>query len=93
METAPLPRPGGRDVPNVVDPQALTGARVTRSTSCCTGRANCSSGDAVVGGRIAAPPITRVAFNEAPGSFSAAGNGHADRKTVITLPVLDPVSA
>jgi hypothetical protein len=47
----------------------------------------------VVGGRIAAPPITRVAFNEAPGLFSAAGNGHADRKTVITLPVSDPVSA
>jgi NADPH:quinone reductase-like Zn-dependent oxidoreductase len=73
--------------------EALTGARVTRSTSCCTGRANCSRGDAVVGGRIAAPPITRLAFNEAPGLFSAAGNGHADRKTVITLPVSDPVSA
>jgi hypothetical protein len=41
--------------------------------------------DAVVGGRIAAPPITRITLEQAPVALNQAQAGRADGKTVITL--------
>ena len=41
--------------------------------------------DALVGGRIAAPPITRIALEQAPAALNPAQAGRAEGKTVITL--------
>ncbi len=41
--------------------------------------------DALVGGRIAAPPITRIALEQAPAALDPARAGRADGKTVIAL--------
>jgi NADPH:quinone reductase-like Zn-dependent oxidoreductase len=40
---------------------------------------------ALAAGRIVAPPITRIALEEAPAALSPARTGHADGKTVIAL--------
>jgi NADPH2:quinone reductase len=41
--------------------------------------------DALVNGRIAAPPITRITLEQAPAALNPAQADHADGKTVITL--------
>ena len=41
--------------------------------------------DALVTGRIAAPPITRVSLDDAPAVLSGAKNRPIEGKTVITL--------
>ena len=41
--------------------------------------------DALVSGRIAAPPITRITLEQAPAALHPAQAGRADGKTVITL--------
>ncbi len=41
--------------------------------------------DALVGGRIAAPPITRITLEQAPAALIPAQARRADGKTVITL--------
>ena len=41
--------------------------------------------DALAGGRITAPPITRITLGQAPAALNPAQAGPADGKTVITL--------
>jgi NADPH:quinone reductase-like Zn-dependent oxidoreductase len=41
--------------------------------------------DALVSGRIVAPPLTRIALEETPAVLSQAHTGHAEGKTVITF--------
>jgi catechol 2,3-dioxygenase-like lactoylglutathione lyase family enzyme len=49
--------------------------------------------DAIVSGRIAAPPIKRVALEEVPDALAAAESGHADGKTVIAIDAAGAVSS
>jgi NADPH:quinone reductase len=71
----------------VADLQALRGAGVTGINFALQE----SSGllervaDALVAGRIAAPPITRITLEEAPAVLSGGQSGHSDGKTVITM--------
>jgi hypothetical protein len=44
-----------------------------------------SIADALAGGRIVAPPITRITLEQAPAALNPAQAGRADGKTVITL--------
>jgi NADPH:quinone reductase-like Zn-dependent oxidoreductase len=88
---ASLVRPGGAAVTTkyVADPGGLATAGVTGTNF---NFAQHVSGEllervaaALVGGRIAAPPITRITLEQAPAAFNPAQTGHADGKTVITL--------
>ena len=88
---AALVRPGGAAVTTkyVADPGALAAAGVTGTNfnlaEYMSGELLERVADALVGGRIAAPPITRVTLEQAPAALNPAQAGHADGKTVITL--------
>jgi NADPH:quinone reductase-like Zn-dependent oxidoreductase len=88
---ASLVRPGGTAVTTlyVADPGALAAAGVTGTNF---NLSQYMSGDllervagALVGGRIVAPPVTRITLEQAPAALDPAQAGHADGKTVITL--------
>jgi NADPH:quinone reductase-like Zn-dependent oxidoreductase len=49
--------------------------------------------DALIQGRIVAPPIRRITLDEVPSTLLAAKSLHADGKTVIALEVPDRVSS
>jgi hypothetical protein len=53
--------------------------------STCRGQLLEQVADVLVGGRIVAPPITRITLKQAPAALNPASAGRADRKTVITL--------
>jgi NADPH:quinone reductase-like Zn-dependent oxidoreductase len=84
-ELASLVRPGGTALSTrgAADPDALA----SRNVAGVNFQVSMSSAllerlaDAVVSGRIVAPPITRVELDDVP----ALNGGHADGKTVITL--------
>jgi len=86
---AALVHPGGTAVTTryVADVEALTMAGVTginfalQPSSTLLERV----ADAVVAGRIVAPPITRIALEEAPAVLGGTTGRPADGKTVITL--------
>lgn len=88
-ELAALVRTGGKAVTTkyVADVDALAAAGVTginfalQETSELLERL----ADALVTRRIVAPPITRIALEDAPAILSGASTGNADGKTVITL--------
>ena len=88
---AALVRPGGTAVTTkyVADPGALAAAGVTGTNfnfaQHVSGELLEQVADALVGGRIAAPPITRVTLEQAPAALNPAQAGRADGKTVITL--------
>ena len=94
---ASLVRPGGAAVTTqyVANIEALSAAGVTgvnfavHETSELLERV----ADALIGGRIVAPPIKRVTLDEVPSTLIAAESGHADGKTVIELDLPDPVSS
>lgn len=94
---ASLVRPGGTAVTTqyVADVDALAAAAVTgtnfavRETSELLERV----ADALVSGRIVAPPIARIAFDDAPDALSPAQGTHADGKTVVAIDVPDSLSA
>ncbi len=88
---AALVRPGGTAVTTryVADPGALTAAGITGTNfnlaQYMSGELLERVADALVGGRIAAPPITRITLEQAPAALNPAHSGRADGKTVITL--------
>ena len=86
---AALVRPGGMAVTTryVADPAALEAADVTGVNFAlqASGALLEQLADAVLAGRIAAPPITRVSLADAPAVLAAAGSRPVDGKTVITL--------
>ena len=86
---AALVRPGGVAVTTryVADPAALEDADITGVNFAlqASGALLEQLADAVVTGRIAAPPITRVSLADAPAVLAAAGSRPVDGKTVITL--------
>src|SRR5580693_615871 len=88
---AALVRPGGTAVTTkyVADPGALAAAGVTGTNfnfaQNVSGELLEQVADALVGGRIAAPPITRITLEQAPAALNPAQAGRADGKTVITL--------
>lgn len=83
---AALVRPGGTALSTryVADTEALA----SREVAAVNFQLSMSSGvlerlaDAVVGGRIVVPPITRVELDEVP---EMSGNAHGGGKTVITF--------
>jgi NADPH:quinone reductase len=88
---AALVRPGGTAVTTkyVADPVALAAAGATGTNfnfaQYVSGELLEQVADALVGGRIAAPPITRITLEQAPAALNPAQAGRADGKTVITL--------
>ena len=88
---AALVRPGGTAVTTkyLADPGALAAAGVTGTNfnfaQYVSGELLEQVADALVGGRIAAPPITRITLEQAPAALNPAQAGPADGKTVITL--------
>jgi NADPH:quinone reductase len=88
---AALVRPGGTAVTTkyVADPGALAAAGATGTNfnfaQYVSGELLEQVADALVGGRIAAPPITRITLEQAPAALNPAQAGRADGKTVITL--------
>jgi NADPH:quinone reductase-like Zn-dependent oxidoreductase len=84
-----LVRSGGTAVTTgyVADAGALESAGITgvnfalRASSDLLGRV----ADALVTGRIVAPPITRISLDDAPGVLSGANGRPVEGKTVITL--------
>jgi len=88
---AALVRPGGTAVTTkyVADPGALAAAGVTGTNfnfaQHVSGELLEQVADALVGGRIAAPPIIRITLEQAPAALNPAQAGRADGKTVITL--------
>jgi NADPH:quinone reductase-like Zn-dependent oxidoreductase len=92
-----LVRPGGTAVSTqyVADADALAAAGVTAINFALheTPELLERVADAVIQGRIVAPPIRRITLDEVPSTLIAAETGHADGKTVISLEVPDPVSS
>jgi NADPH2:quinone reductase len=88
---AALVRPGGTAITTkyVADPGALAAAGVTGTNfnlaQYVSGELLEQVADALVGGRIAAPPITRITLEQAPAALNPAQAGRGDGKTVITL--------
>ena len=88
---AALVRPGGTAVTTkyVADPRTLAAAGVTGANfnfaQHVSGELLGQVADALVNGRIAAPPITRITLEQAPAALNPAQAGRADGKTVITL--------
>jgi NADPH:quinone reductase-like Zn-dependent oxidoreductase len=88
---AALVRPGGTAVTTqyVADLDGLAIAGVTGTNfslaQYVSGELLEQVADAVVGRRIAAPPITRITLEQAPAALNPAQAGRADGKTVITL--------
>jgi NADPH:quinone reductase-like Zn-dependent oxidoreductase len=88
---AALVRPGGTAVTTkyVADPGALAAAGVTANNfnlaQYMSGELLERVADALVSGRIEAPPISRITLEQAPAALNPAQAGHADGKTVITL--------
>ena len=88
---AALVRPGGTAVTTkyVADPGTLAAAGVTGANfnfaQHVSGELLGQVADALVNGRIAAPPITRITLEQAPAALNPAQTGRADCKTVITL--------
>jgi threonine dehydrogenase-like Zn-dependent dehydrogenase len=88
---AALVRPGGTAVTTtyVADPGGLATAGVTGTNfnfaQYVSGELLERVADAVAGGRIAVPPITRITLEQAPAALNPAQAGRADGKTVITL--------
>ena len=89
-----LPRSSDRAAPPsatkyVADPGALAAAGVTginfNFAQFVSGELLEQVAGALVGGRIAAPPITRITLEQAPAALNPAQAGRADGKTVITL--------
>jgi NADPH:quinone reductase-like Zn-dependent oxidoreductase/catechol 2,3-dioxygenase-like lactoylglutathione lyase family enzyme len=94
---ASLVRPAGAAVSTqyVADADALAAAGVTATNFALQETPELLErvADALIEGKIVAPPIRRVTLDEAPGILIAAGSGHADGKTVIALDVPHPVSS
>jgi len=92
-----LVRPGGTAVSTqyVADPEALATAGVTAINFALheTPELLERVADALIEGRIVAPPIRRITLDEVPGTLITAESGHVDGKTVIALEVPDPVSS
>ena len=88
---AALVQPGGTAVTTkyVADPGALAAAGVTGDNFNFAQHVSDELleqvADALVGGRIAAPPITRITLEQALAALNPAQAGRADGKTVITL--------
>ena len=88
---ASLVRSGGTAVTTkyVADPGGLATAAVTginyNSAQYMSGELLERVADALVSGRIVAPPITRITLEQAPAALAPAPTGHAEGKTVITL--------
>jgi NADPH2:quinone reductase len=88
---AALVRPGGTAVTTkyVAAPGALAAAGVTGTNfnfaQHVSGELLGQVADALVGGRIVAPPITRITLEQAPAALNLAQAGRADGKTVIAL--------
>jgi D-arabinose 1-dehydrogenase-like Zn-dependent alcohol dehydrogenase len=86
---ASLVRPGGTAVTTqyVADAEALAAAGVTGANFALQESSELLDqvADAVVAGRIVAPPITLITLDEAPAALNPARNGHAGGKTVISL--------
>ncbi len=73
----------------VADPDALATAGVTGTNFNFTQYVSSELlervADALVGGRIAASPVTRITLKQAPAALDPAQAGRGDGKTVITL--------
>ncbi len=73
----------------VADPGALAAAGVTGTSfnlaQHVSGELLEQVAGALVGGRIAAPPITRIPLEQAPAALNPAQAGRADGKTIITF--------
>ena len=88
---AAVVRPGGAAVTTkyVADLGALAAVGVTGTNfnfaQYVSGELLEQVADALVGGRIAAPPIIRITLEQAPAALNPAQAGRADGKTVITL--------
>jgi NADPH2:quinone reductase len=86
---ASLVRRGGSVVTTkyVADPEALQADGVTGLNFAFQPSSELMDrlADALVGGRIVAPPITRLPFEDVPAALSGPPSGHADGKTVITF--------
>ena len=88
---ASLVRPAGTAVTTkyVADPGGLATAGVTgtnyNSAQYMSGELLERVADALVSGRIVAPPITRITLEQAPAALDPAQTGRAEGKTVITL--------
>ncbi len=88
---ASLVRPGGTAVTTkyVADPGGLATAGVTatnlNSAQYMSGELLERVADALVSGRILAPPITRITLEQAPAALDPAQTGRAEGKTVILL--------
>jgi NADPH2:quinone reductase len=88
---ASLVRPAGTAVTTkyVADPGGLATAGVTgtnyNSAQYMSGELLERVADALVSGRIVAPPITRITLEQAPADLDPAQTGRAEGKTVITL--------
>ena len=88
---ASLVRPGGTAVTTkyVADPAGLATAGVTgtnfNSAQYMSGELLERVADALVSGRILAPPITRITLEQAPAALDPAQTGRAEGKTVILL--------
>jgi NADPH:quinone reductase len=86
-----LVRPAGTAVTTkyVADPGGLATAGVTgtnfNSAQYMSGELLKRVADALVSGRIVAPPITRITLEQAPAALDPAQTGRAEGKTVITL--------
>jgi NADPH:quinone reductase-like Zn-dependent oxidoreductase len=94
---ASLVRPGGTAITTqfVADADALVAAGVTAINFALheTPELLERVADALIQGRIVAPPIRRITLDEAPSTLIAAESGHADGKTVIALEMPDPVTS
>jgi threonine dehydrogenase-like Zn-dependent dehydrogenase len=88
---ASLVRPGGTAVTTkyVADTGALATAGVTGTnfnfSQYVSSQLLERVADAVVGGRIVAPPVTRISLEQAPAALDQAQTGRGDGKTVVTL--------
>jgi NADPH2:quinone reductase len=88
---ASLVRPGGIAVTTkyVADPGGLATAGVTGTNfslaQYMSGELLERVADALVSGRITAPPITRITLQQAPAALNPAQAGRADGKTVIAF--------
>jgi NADPH:quinone reductase len=86
---ASLVRPGGTAVTTqyVADEQALRAAGITGINFALPASSELFErvAEAVAGGRIVAPPITRISLEEVPAALSSAQARPASGKTVITL--------
>jgi len=84
-------RPGGTAATTqyVADLEALAAAGVTGSNFNLSQHVSSELlervADALVDGRIVAPPITRVTLEQAPAALNPPRTAHADGKTVITF--------